>query len=82
MQSNNTIRTPAVSALDLTCLCSVYVLAKFQSELAWHSSQPISITMAPRPTLPLPPLLLPVPVIVELDGIADMLADAYLNRGG
>ena len=82
MQSNNTVCTPAVSALDLTCLCSVYVLAKFRSELAWRSSQPTSITMVPRPTLTLPLLLLLVPVIVELDGIADVLADAYLIRGG
>ncbi|KAF8267260.1 hypothetical protein EI94DRAFT_1701155 [Lactarius quietus] len=35
--------------------------------------------MAPRLTLPLPPLLLPVPVIVELDHISAMLADAFLN---
>ncbi|KAF8263490.1 hypothetical protein EI94DRAFT_1703958 [Lactarius quietus] len=36
--------------------------------------------MAPRPTPPLPPLLLPVPVVVELDQIAEMLANAFLNH--
>ncbi|KAF8256591.1 hypothetical protein EI94DRAFT_1710852, partial [Lactarius quietus] len=35
--------------------------------------------MAPRPTPPLPPLLLPVPVVVELDQIAETLANAFLN---
>jgi len=81
MQSNNTVRTPAVSPLDFTHLCSQYVLAWFRSELAWQSSQPIGIPMAPRPTPPLPPLLLLVPVVVELDQIAKMLANAFLNHG-
>lgn len=78
MQATEVHLTPALSPLDLTDLCSQYLLARFRSELGRRSSQSIDVSMVPLPT---PPIMLRVPMIVELDCIAKMLADAFLNRG-
>lgn len=80
MLADRILPTTALSPLDITHLCSQYLQAQFRSELLKRcfSSQLGSIAMAPNPA---PPLLLTVPLIMELDGISTMLADAFLNRG-
>lgn len=78
MQASEVHLTPVLSPLDLAHLCAQYLLARYRSELGQRSSQSIGAAMAPLPT---PPIMLPVPLIVELDCIANMLADAFLNRG-
>jgi hypothetical protein len=78
MQANGILLTPALSPLDHARLCAQYLLARFQSELGRRLSESIGVTMAPLPT---PPIMLPVSLTVELDCIAKILADAFLNRG-
>jgi hypothetical protein len=59
-------------------LAAQYVQNKFRFELALRSSQsPISVATPPL----LPPLMLPVPLISELDYASHVLAEAYRNPG-
>ena len=76
MQTNRVILTPALSPLDLTDICKRYLSARFRSELGRRSAQSIGGDMAP---LPEPPSFIPIPLILELDCISKILADAFRN---
>lgn len=68
--------------LDLTDLCAQYLLAQFRSELGQRSSQPlIGVARAPNTLVLALRLQLSVPLILELDSVAKILADAFKNPG-
>lgn len=73
MQTNRISQTPALTPLSLSHLCAKYLRAQFQSRRNARSSG--------DPAVQLPqPLMLPVALASELDIIADILVDAFLNR--
>ena len=76
MQTNGVVLTPTLSPLDLTDICKRYLSALFQSELRRRSAQSMGVDMVP---LPEPPAFLPVPLVLELGHISEMLADAFKN---
>jgi hypothetical protein len=80
MQASEVFLTPALDPLDLTHLCAKFLQDLFRSELGRRSSESESIGVAMAPP-PVPPIMLPVPLTVELNCIAKILADAFLNRG-
>jgi hypothetical protein len=78
MQASEVFLTPELHPLDLAHLCTQFLQEQFRSELGRRSSESIGVAMAP---LPMPPIMLPVSLTVELTCIAKILADAFLNHG-
>ena len=77
MQHNHSTRIPTLSDTNITRLCAQYLKLRYKFELSRRSSQPIGIAME----LPSTPIMLPVKLKLELDSIAKILTDAFLNRG-
>lgn len=64
----------ALTPLSISNLCAHYLQDQFRSKLHLQS---ISVATVSQ----LPPLMLPVPLISELDRIVLTLVDAFLNCG-
>jgi hypothetical protein len=77
MQNNQTAGSFTLSPVDLSAVCAEYLRLRFRFVLHGRSSPPIGITMEPPPVS----LLLPIRLSVELECIAEILANAFLNRG-
>jgi hypothetical protein len=77
MQHNQTTGIFTPPPIELGRICAEYLKDRFRSELSRRSSQPIGVAMEPPPL----PMMLPVTLKVELDCIANVLANAFLNRG-
>ena len=73
MQTSQPSNTPALAPLSLSHLCAVYLRVQFQHKLNMRLSGSSSAA-------PLPPLLLPVHLAVELGKISSKLVDAFVNR--
>jgi hypothetical protein len=79
-QEMNTSQAPQMcrlTPLSLSKLCTEYLRNQVQFKLNACSSQLIGIAMMPH----VPLLMLPVPLTSELDCIALILVDAFLNCG-
>jgi hypothetical protein len=68
---------PELSPVGLTNLCAQYLKDRFQIELSRRTSQTIGIAMEQ----PLSVIMLPINIKADLDGIANILVNAFLNRG-
>jgi hypothetical protein len=77
MNSSQAPQMGMLTPLSLSKLYTEYLRNQFQFKLNAHLSQLISIAMMPH----VPPLMLPVPLTSELDHIALILVDAFLNCG-
>ena len=77
MDTSQTPQTRQLTPLSLSDLCAEYLGYQFRSKLDARSSQSTGVSMA----LHAPPLMLPVPLTSELDRIALVLVEAFLNRG-
>jgi hypothetical protein len=77
MQTPQVLQIPTLTPLGLSNLCAKYLQTRFKIELDEHLSPQIGASRS----LPDYPLMLPIPLASELDQIAFILADAFLNRG-
>jgi len=73
MQTSQPSHTPALDPLNLSHLCAIYLRLQFRYKLKAR----LSGGSAAAPPLP---LLLPVPLAVELGKISSKLVDAFVNR--
>jgi hypothetical protein len=76
MQASQDPQTPMITALSLSYLCAGHLQMQFRFKLNARS-QSIGASAAP----PVPPLLLPVRLVKELDRMALTLVNAFLNPG-
>jgi len=72
MQTSQISRTTELTPLSLSHLCAIYLRAQFQFKL--------NARLSASATPPDQPLMLPVPLVSELDIIAATLVDAFFNR--
>lgn len=70
-------QTRVLTPLSLSDLCAQYLRDRFQLNLNARSSDSVDVATTPH----FPPLMLPIPLMSELDRIAIALVDAFLNRG-
>jgi hypothetical protein len=75
MDATQVTQTPRLTPLSLSNLCAEYLRDCFRIKLNARSS----IAVATAPTVP--PRMLPVPLALELNRIAGILVDRFLNRG-
>jgi hypothetical protein len=73
MQTSQLSFTPALAPLSLSHLCAIYLRVQFRHKLNVRLSGGSAIA-------PLPPLLLPVHLAVELGKISSKLVDAFVNH--
>jgi hypothetical protein len=76
MEAIQVPHTRSLVPLSLSHLCAEYLRDRFQFKLNVRSSQSIAIATAPQ----FQPLMLPVSLASELDRIALILVDAFLNH--
>jgi hypothetical protein len=76
-QASPVPQTPMLTALSLSDLCAGYLQMRFRFKLNARSSQSIGASAA----APMPPVLVPVRLVKELDRMALTLVDAFLNPG-
>ena len=77
MEATQFSQARSLTPLSLSHLCSRYLQMRFQIELNARSTPQIGASMVPSAL----PLLLPVALASELDRVALILADAFLNPG-
>jgi hypothetical protein len=77
MDTGQVPHTRRLTPLSLSDLCAEYLGYQFRSKLNARSSNSTGVATA----LDSPPLMLPVPLTSELDRIALVLVEAFLNRG-
>ena len=76
VQRMEAIQTRTLTPLSLSDLCAQYLRDRFRFKLQARSSDSVGVAAKPQ----LPPLMMPIPLTSELDRIALMLVDAFLNR--
>jgi hypothetical protein len=76
MDTSQVPQSRSLTPLSLSYLCAEYLGYRFRSKLNARSSQSTGVATA----LHAPPLMLPVPLTSELDRIALVLVEAFLNR--
>jgi hypothetical protein len=77
MEAIQVPHTRSLIPLSLSHLCAEYLRDRLQFKLNAHSSQSIAIATVPQ----FQPLMLLVSLASELDCIALILVDAFLNHG-
>ena len=76
MDTSQVPQSRSLTPLSLSYLCAKYLGHQFRSKRNAHSSQSTGVAKA----LHAPLLMLPVPLTSELDRIALVLVEAFLNR--
>jgi hypothetical protein len=81
MEAIQVPQTRTLTPLSLSHLCAEYLRDWFRFKLNERSSQSITVATVPQVPRQVQPLMLPVPLALELDRIALTLVEAFSNPG-